>query len=168
MLVSEAPCAQAITLMPLRPNVPKSFPAMPGVCFIFSPTIAMVAKFISATTGLISPISISFANSSFNTSQANAASWLRTPMEVLFSEEAWDTMNTLMPFCANALKMRKFTPITPTMPKPVTVIRVVSLIEEIPLMAFEPESTSCLIMVPGASGLKVFFIRMGIFLWHTG
>ena len=60
MLVSEAPCAQAITLMPLRPNVPKSFPAMPGVCFIFSPTIAMVAKFISATTGLISPISISF------------------------------------------------------------------------------------------------------------
>ena len=44
MLVSEAPCAQAITLIPLRPSVPKSFPAIPGVCFIFSPTIATVAK----------------------------------------------------------------------------------------------------------------------------
>ena len=48
MLVSEAPCAQAITLIPLRPNVPNSFPAIPGVCFMFSPTMATVARFFSA------------------------------------------------------------------------------------------------------------------------
>ena len=30
MLVSEAPCAQAITLMPFLPIVPNSLPAMPG------------------------------------------------------------------------------------------------------------------------------------------
>ena len=106
MLVSEAPCAQAITLIPLRPSVPKSLPAIPGVCFIFSPTIATVARFLSARIGEISPISISLANSSFSTSQARSASALRTPMEVLFSDEAWDTRNTLIPFFASALKIR--------------------------------------------------------------
>ena len=94
MLVSEAPCAQAITLMPFRPSVPNSFPAMPGVCFMFSPTIATVARFFSAWIGEISPISISLATA------------LRTPIEVLFSDEACETRNTLIPFFASALKMR--------------------------------------------------------------
>lgn len=98
--------AYTITLIPLRPSVPKSLPAIPGVCFIFSPTIATVAKSLSARIGEISPISISFANSSFSTSQARSASALRTPIEVLFSDEACDTRNTLIPFLANALKMR--------------------------------------------------------------
>ena len=106
ILVSDAPCAQAITLMPFRPSVPKSFPAMPGVCFMFSPTIATVASPPSAFIGLISPISISLANSSSSTLQASAASSLRTPIEVEFSEEACDTRNTLIPFSARVLKMR--------------------------------------------------------------
>ena len=106
IFVSDAPCAQAITFIPLRPNVPNSLPAIPGVCFIFSPTMATVAKFFSAWIGEISPISISFTNSSFSTSQAKSASALRTPIEVLFSEEACDTRNTLIPFFAKALKMR--------------------------------------------------------------
>ena len=33
IFVSEAPWAQAITLMPARPSVPNSFPAIPGVTF---------------------------------------------------------------------------------------------------------------------------------------
>ena len=76
------------SLIPLRPNVPNSFPAIPGVCFIFSPTIATVARFFSACIGEISPISISLANSSFSTSHARSASALRTPIEVEFSEDA--------------------------------------------------------------------------------
>ena len=88
MLVSDAPCAQAITLIPLRPSVPNNFPAIPGVCFMFSPTIATVASPLSAFIGLISPISISLANSSFSTSQASGASTVRTPIEVEFSEDA--------------------------------------------------------------------------------
>ena len=106
IFVSEAPCAQAITLIPLRPSVPNSLPAIPGVCFMFSPTIATVAKSFSACMGEISPISISLANSSFSTSQARSASALRTPMEVEFSEDACDTRNTLIPFFAKALKIR--------------------------------------------------------------
>ena len=106
MFVSEAPCAHAITFIPLRPNVPNNFPAIPGVCFMFSPTIATVASPLSAFIGEISPISISFANSSFKTSHAKDASSFRTPIEVEFSEDAWDTRNTLIPFSARALNIR--------------------------------------------------------------
>ena len=63
MFVSEAPCAQAITDIPLRPKVPNSFPAMPGVCFMFSPTMATVAKPVSACMGNMAPFDISDANS---------------------------------------------------------------------------------------------------------
>ena len=88
IFVSLAPCAHAITLIPLLPKTPKSFPAIPGVCFIFSPTMAIVARLLSACIGNMAPVSISFANSLFNTSTAICASISRTPMEVEFSEEA--------------------------------------------------------------------------------
>lgn len=165
MLVSEAPCAQAITLMPFRPSVPNSFPAMPGVCFMFSPTIATVARFFSAWIGEISPISISLANSSFSTSQARSASALRTPIEVLFSDEACETRNTTDSILCQRLKEAVVDTDHATIPKPCTVIRLVSLMDEIPLMALLfVWSTCCLITVPWASGLKVFLIRIGMFL----
>ena len=88
MLVSEAPWAQAITLMPLRPSVPNSLPAMPGVCFMFSPTMAIVARSGSFLMRLISPIVISWANSADRTSTATSASAFRTPMDVVFSDAA--------------------------------------------------------------------------------
>ena len=161
MLVSEAPCAQAITLIPLRPSVPNSLPAMPGVCFMFSPTTAMVASPLSANMGNMAPISISLANSSFSTRTAASASTSRTPIEVEFSDEACDTINTLMPFSARAVKMRRFTPITPTIDRPVTVISAVPLMLEIPLMGLRSFSISSLMIVPGFSGLNVFFTHTG-------
>ena len=58
---------------------------------------------------------------------------------------------------------------TPTMPRPCTVMRLVSLMDEIPLMALLRGSlTSCLMIVPPPSGLNVFLMRIGIFLWQTG
>ena len=168
MLVSLAPCAQAITLIPLRPSVPKSFPAMPGVCFMFSPTTATVASPLSSWIGYMEPCSISLANSILSTRQASAASTSRTPMLVLFSLLAWETMNTLMPLSAKQLKIRRFTPITPTILSPLMVIRLVPSMLEIPLMALESSSTSFLMIVPGASGLNVFFMRIGMFLIQTG
>ena len=88
MFVSEAPWAQAITEIPLRPSVPNSFPAIPGVCFIFSPTMAMVASPLSACIGYMAPVSISFANSKSRTRTASSASSSRTPIEVEFSDDA--------------------------------------------------------------------------------
>ena len=107
IFVSEAPWAQAITEMPERPNVPNNLPAIPGVCFMFSPTIAMVANPLSACMGNMAPVSISLANCSFSASTAASASSSRTPIEVEFSEEACDTMNTEMPLLANVVKMRR-------------------------------------------------------------
>ena len=168
MLVSEAPCAQAITLIPERPSVPNNLPAIPGVCFMFSPTMAMVASPLSACMGNMAPVSISLANCSFSTSTAASASSSRTPIDVEFSDEACDTMNTEIPLLASVVKIRRFTPITPTIERPVTVISVVPLIEEIPLIGFWSFSIWSFIKVPGCSGLKVFFTLMGMFFTQTG
>ena len=168
MLVSEAPCAKAKTEMPLRPNVPNSFPAIPGVCFMFSPTMAMVAKLLSACIGTIAPSSISALNSLLSTFTAAAASSSRTPMDVEFSDDACATRNTLMPLSASAVNIRLFTPITPTIDRPDTVISVVPLILEIPRIALLLFSILLLITVPLFSGLKVFLTCIGMFLIHTG
>ena len=48
---------------------------------------------------------------------------------------------------------------TPTIQRPDTVIRQVSLIEEMPLMSFPSGDGRCSLMqVPGADGLKVFLM----------
>ena len=88
ILVSDAPCAQAITEIPERPSVPKSLPAIPVVLFIFSPTMAMVARPVSALIGNIAPVFISLANSSLSTLTASSTSSSLTPIEVEFSDEA--------------------------------------------------------------------------------
>ena len=86
-------------------------------------------------------------------------------MVVLFSDEACDTRKTLIPDSANRLNMRELIPITPTMPIPDRVMRQVSLIDEMPLMAFPSMCEwSAEMRVPGADGLKVFLMRMGMFL----
>ena len=77
-------------------------------------------------------------------------------------------MKTEIPSLARAVKIRRLTPMTPTIERPVTVIRAVPLIEEIPLIGLESPSILFLMMVPGASGLKVFFTLIGIFLTQTG
>ena len=73
-----------------------------------------------------------------------------------------------MPLSARVVKMRRFTPITPTIDRPVTVMSEVPLMLEIPLMGRRSSSVSSCITVPCPSGLKVFFTMMGIFFTHTG
>ena len=73
-----------------------------------------------------------------------------------------------MPLFANAVNILRFTPITPTIDKPVTVINAVPLMLEIPFMALVSLFISFFIMVPGFFGLKVFFTLIGMFFMHTG
>ena len=141
---------------------------MPGVCFIFSPTMAIVARPDSADMGNIAPVSISFLNSSLSTSTAASASSSRTPIDVEFSDEACDTRNTDMPLSASAVNIRLFTPITPTIDSPVTVMSVVPFMLDMPLMGLLSSSIFSFISVPGCSGLKVFLTFIGMFLTHTG
>ena len=78
---------------------------------------------------------------------------------MLFSEEACETINTLIPLSASAEKIRLFTPITPTIPSPVIVIRAVSLIEDIPFIILPSlVGLISLMSVPLDSGLNVFLI----------
>ncbi len=92
--------------IPLRPSVPNSLPAMPGHPRMFSPTMATVARSHSSMISSISPMAISCANSRLSTSRACSASSRRTPIEVVFSLDACDTRNTLMPALASALNIR--------------------------------------------------------------
>ena len=89
-------------------------------------------------------------------------------MEVLFSDDACETMNTDIPLSASVVKMRRLTPMTPTIDRPVTVIRVVPLMLLMPLMGFRSSSILSLMSVPGCVGLKVFLTRMGMCLMQTG
>ena len=77
-----------MTLMPLLPSAPNSLPAIPGVCFIFSPTMATVANPVSICMGYMAPVAISFENSLLSTCTAASPSSSRTPIEVEFSEDA--------------------------------------------------------------------------------
>ena len=98
-----------------------------------------------------------------------SASSFFTPMVVVLSLEACETMKTEMPWSARAEKIRLLTPITPTMPRPEMVTRQVSLIDEMPLMIFRSSWLGFLwISVPLAVGLKVFLMTIGMFLWNTG
>ena len=155
-------------LIPERPRASKSLPLIPGVRFMFSPTIATVASPLSACIGNIRPSSISSRNSSLSTFTAFSASSSFTPIDVLFSEAACDTRKTLIPLLARELKMRRLTPTTPTIERPVTVMTVVPLIDEIPLIGFWLFSMCDLIIVPSPSGLKVFLTLIGIFFTQTG
>ena len=89
-------------------------------------------------------------------------------MDVEFSDDAWLTMNTEMPLLARVVKMRLLTPMTPTIDSPVTVINVVPLMLDIPLMGFRSFSIWSLMSVPGCCGLNVFFTLMGMFFTQTG
>ena len=68
---------------------------------------------------------------------------------------------------ARAENMRLSTPTMPTMEVPERVMRQMSSMEEMPLMERSLFLHSDLIMVPGASWLKVFLMRIGIFFLHT-
>ena len=155
-------------LIPLRPSTLNSFPAMPGVCFILSPTAATHAMPVSICAAFIAPSAISRANSLSSSWQARGASAGVIQIEVLVSEAVCATINTLMPPSASVVKMRRFTPITPTIAEPLTVTMLISFTEDMPRMGRSDCAASFEMTVPSASGLKVFFTIMGIFFRHTG
>ena len=89
-------------------------------------------------------------------------------IDVLVSDEVCTTMNTLMPVLASVVKMRRFTPMTPTIVGPATVTILVSLTDEMPRIGRDEGGTSRRMTLPGASGRNVFLTRMGMFLTQTG
>ncbi len=68
----------------------------------------------------------------------------------------------------SALNKRAATPVTPTIPPPVSVSKEILFILDKPLTGFPFLLPSLQIKVPLVSGLKVFFIRTGIPFQSTG
>ncbi len=84
------------------------------------------------------------------------------------SEEAWLIRITLIFSRARVANNLMDTPTTPSSPLPWTLIRLMSFIEEIPLMIRDFPLASSLIFVPAKEGLKEFFIQIGILLAMAG
>ena len=143
-------------LMPLRPSTLNSFPAMPGVCFMRSPTTATVASPSTSSVGFMAPSSISLLNSASSSVQARRASAGVMQIDVLVSDAVCTTMNTLMPPAESVVKMRRFTPMTPTIDIPLTVTILISLTDDMPRMGRAEASTLRRMTLPGAAGLSVF------------
>ena len=77
-------------------------------------------------------------------------------MDVLVSDDVWATMNTLMPPSASVVKMRRFTPMTPTIEGPETVTMLVSFTDEMPRTGRSSAAASRRMTLPAAAGLNVF------------
>ena len=161
MLRSDAPCAIALMLMFCRPSESNTFPATPGRPFIPSPTTARIA-WSSFTSTCIDCAWNSNWNSCRIASTARAASALRTLKQIVCSDDACEIRTTLTPFDASVPNTRPATPGTPTMPGPRSVSSARSPTDVIPFASFPSSTALREISVPGASGLNVFLMRIGM------
>src|ERR1035437_1990627 len=156
---SEAPWAMALTLMPFRARVLKNLPAMPGVFFMFSPTMATRAISFSIAIWLMFPELISWRNSFSMASLALSLSLSMTAKVIEYSQEAGEMRTTLTLLFANAPNNLLDIPVTPTIPEPRIVTRLIFSIEEIPLIdLFTSIFALVVINVPLFWMLKVFLI----------
>ncbi|MNI15147.1 hypothetical protein D3C81_936840 [compost metagenome] len=134
ILYSDEPCAIARTLIPLRPSAANNRPDIPGVFFIFSPTMAKTERF-SSIAGTISLFAwISSSNSTSIKCIARLASDGLTANVMLCSEEDWVISTTLICSLANSVKSRPLKPDLPIIPDPLRLMTEISEIEEIPLI----------------------------------
>ena len=93
---------------------------------------------------------------------ADAASALRTPRQIVCSDDAWEMSTTLTRRAASVRNTRSATPGTPTIPGPRSVSSARSPTEVMPFASFPSSSAVREISVPGAPGLNVFLIRIGM------
>src|SRR5574344_674948 len=135
---------------------------------MFSPTTATAASSFSSFMGAMAPDDISLSNALLSTSQARSASLRLTPMDIPVSDADWLTRNALMLSLARVVKILLSTPTIPTMEVPERVMRLMSSMDEMPLIALLLGRHSRLMVVPGAAGLKVFLMRIGISFAQTG
>ena len=132
MLRSEAPCAIALMLMFWRPSESNTLPATPGRPFIPSPTTARIA-WSRRDVDLQSAVRWnSNWNSCWIASTAAAASALRTPRQIVCSDDACEMSTTLTLRAASVRNTRSATPGTPTIPGPRSVSSARSPTDVIP------------------------------------
>ena len=169
IFLSEAPWAIARILTLFRPKVLNILPLIPWWFFILSPITAIIDKFVSNIIGSIFKSEISFSNSLSIAIFAIFASLSNTPMHIECSDDAWVVIMIFIFSLAKVSKSLFEKPGIPTMPFPWSVSNVTSFILLIPLIGLLfTLSTLLVIRVPFSFGNKVFFIKIGMFLFSTG
>ena len=126
------------------------------------PTTAMVARPIMSSMSSISRRAISSANAARSASTARGASVSGTVKQIECSDDACEIRITLTRRCASARKRRSATPGTPTIPGPRSVSSARSPTDVIPFASFPSSSPRLEMTVPGADGLNVFLMTIGI------
>ena len=84
------------------------------------------------------------------------------------SDEAWEMSTTFTRRAASVRNTRSATPGTPTIPGPRSVSSARSPTDVIPFASCPSSSAVREMSVPGASGLNVFLIRIGMRLATAG
>ena len=168
MFLSEEPCAMARIFIPFLPNAANILPLIPVWFFMLSPTIAMMDKFLSNTSGCTCPIFISYSKALSTAVFALSENASSMPTQMECSDDACVIRMTLIAALANASNNLFEKPGIPTIPLPSKLMSTKLLILEIPLIGESFSATSFLITVPTSCGAKVFFIHTGIDLLITG
>ena len=163
MFLSEAPWAIALTLMLLLPSELNSFPLIPFLLFILSPTMAIFARFDSIWDSFILFWDISNSNSLSITCLATSASLESMAIQIENSDDAWVIITTFIWLDDKASKNLFEKPGTPTIPEPSKFNIEIFSIWLIPLTISSLSSfVEFDIQVPSALGSNVFFIKTGI------
>ena len=124
----------ALTFTPFLPRALNNLPEIPGVRFMFSPTIASTESPFS-TSGYSSFLACSSSsNSLLIKDNAFSASVGFTAKVMLCSEEDWVISTTFTCSLDNRENSRPLNPALPTIPLPERFRILISSIEEIPFM----------------------------------
>lgn len=160
--MAEAPWDDAATLIPALCSELSILGPVPDSWPMFSPTIAIMAIPSVACMRLISPVSISGANSC---SKALAERWeseVDTANENELSAVGWDTSLTLIPLFAKELNVREL--ISGTFSALFPSISMIEIFRtDVTPFASPRFAALSVIQVPGAVLLKVFSMRIGMF-----
>ena len=118
ILSSDEPWAVATTLMPFLPKTENSFPEVPEVDFMPSPTTAIIDRFCWMLIFSISPLWISVLKPCSSISCTFSEDFGSIAKHIECSEEAWEIRITEILFSAKIPKSFAETPATPIIPLP--------------------------------------------------
>ncbi len=152
MFSSDDPCAVATTLIPFLPRAEKTRPEIPARSFICSPTTAMTQRPASTEGSSILPAARSGANSERSAAKPASASPGSTAQQIESSLEACVIRITLSRRRARALNILAAMPVTPGIPMPCMLMRLIAGMEAMPRTGKALAEACDAMRVPGAAG----------------
>ncbi len=132
---------------------------------MFSPMTATMSRSCSSSKRSIRRVVSSGASSRLIAASARSPSEVRNTRQIVCSDDAWEIMMILIPSRASAAKIRAANPGIPIMPPPSIFTREMPSMEAMPVIGLPVSRLSvdaAAISVPGAEGLRLFLMRIGM------